>query len=336
MKSAVLFQFSTNTLNNLWHTEPQNRQSNEQRIHSLGEIIFQEPELFDTQEGAFTYFRGTLASFKLIQTSCYPNYYDLPFSRRAAIAMKMSIDQLNSPDVIRAVIGVIDSSKAEYFNIFNLFICVAKRFGRSIFEPTYKPSRQEIYGPLYNSSMDDLSSSLTYLLSEANYPLCGWQAFVTQLIRAGVDLSFEAPYGRPLLGVVAGAFSSFKNAQFYDEISPTLEEVLRKPDKGHLALHAWLHIMKNSGVDLETYGRREASILSREFFGGSSREVLLSQRHGSHPGLYLRLIAFEFGPKPEHWKFWFSEPTDQLVGEFWDMIDHPERSMPGAWNDFSW
>jgi hypothetical protein len=91
-------------------------------------------------------------------------------------------------------------------------------------------------------------------------------------------------------------------------------------------------------VDLEAYGRKEASILSREDSDWPGREILLCRRHGSFYrfGLYLRLIALEYGPNPEDWKFWFSDPTDQLVGEFWDMVEHPERSMPGAWDEFSW
>lgn len=45
------------------------------------------------------------------------------------------------------------------------------------------------------------------------------------------------------------------------------------------------------------------------------------------------ILAIDYGLKPEDWHMWLSNPLDEWAGEFWDMIDHPERAIPGAWED---
>jgi hypothetical protein len=281
--------------------------------------------------------------------------------------MYMAKEYCNSPDVVRAALGNIDTSQVdlqlfledqvpvrdtvyqEDSSVSNqpcisiqstLWICVAKRFGYSVFESAFKPSKSEIYGPLHRSATDSSSVPMTDMIDEENYPFDGWRSFVRQLIEAGADPSRETPSGTALTGVVAGAFTIdfYKRAWDWQYTVSALEETFRKPNKGRLALLAWLKVLKNCGIDLETYGRKQALIFSREDAAWPGREILLCQNCGLYYrlGLYLRLIGFEFGPNPEDWKFWFSEPTDQLVGEFWDMVEHPERRMPGAWDEFSW
>jgi len=60
----------------------------------------------------------------------------------------------------------------------------------------------------------------------------------------------------------------------------------------------------------------------------------------------FELISFTYGPRPEDWKFWFSEPSDPYAGDFWAMVeegrpwiddeeamgDHPQP-MPGSWSE---
>jgi hypothetical protein len=138
-----------------------------------------------------------------------------------------------------------------------------------------------------------------------------------------------------LISVVDGAFGFGSTESPFDHYYPMLKEALRKPDNGRLALLAWLRTLKDFGVDLEAYGRKESSIWSREDAEWPGREIRLSEDHfDSRRRLCLHLIGFEFGSNPEDWKFWFSDPTDQLVGDFWDMVEHPERSMPGGWDEW--
>jgi hypothetical protein len=354
---------TTDILNSISLNRFHDQQANEQRLLSIGEILLQDSRIDPRDEGHvdLALFRGTLAYLQLLQTSLYPNYHNFPFKTRTWIAVAMA-RFCNSPDVVRAALGTIDSSKLDLEVIQlvpyssdgpTLLTWVAKRFGQSVFEPTYKPSRKEIYGPLYRSAPYTLSATSIHIFDEEHYPFCGWKAFVGQLIRAGADLNRETLAGTALISVVEGAFSFGLNETPLTPRHSTLEMALKNPDRGRLALLAWLRILKNFDVDLEAYGRKESSILSRADAEWLGRKIRLYQKHVyqqrvyqngvyqkqvvySLTGLHLRLIGFEFGPNPEDWKFWFSDPTDQLVGEFWDMVEHPERRMPGAWDEFSW
>jgi len=39
------------------------------------------------------------------------------------------------------------------------------------------------------------------------------------------------------------------------------------------------------------------------------------------------------GSEANDWHLWLSNPLDEWAGEFWDMIDHPERAIPGAFEE---
>ncbi|RYC63520.1 hypothetical protein CHU98_g2657, partial [Xylaria longipes] len=47
----------------------------------------------------------------------------------------------------------------------------------------------------------------------------------------------------------------------------------------------------------------------------------------------FRLIGFTYGPNPEDWAIYLSEPTDLFAGEFFGMINNPQRNIPGYWGD---
>jgi len=166
-----------------------------------------------------------------------------------------------------------------------------------------------------------------------SYPFCGWQAIVRQFIWRGANLNQLGYKGTVLLQVLVGAYSlevETDNGLWF----ANFHEFVKYPSRGVQALYTWLETLYTAGVDLEDYGKTE--ILVQQIW---LREIPLY----SHPSCKtqktvsdLRLTAIEVGPKPRDLKFWFSDPTDQFVGEFWDMIEHPERLIPGAWDDFSW
>ncbi|ESZ93746.1 hypothetical protein SBOR_5883 [Sclerotinia borealis F-4128] len=94
----------------------------------------------------------------------------------------------------------------------------------------------------------------------------------------------------------------------------------------------WVDELISAGVDLIEYGRWEKLKFKPDYkvlsCGGHSKDGLTSR--------YIRLISFTYGPKRNDWRFWFTEDPvyihEGALAEFWDMVEHPERQMPGAWN----
>ncbi|KUJ17095.1 uncharacterized protein LY89DRAFT_71959 [Mollisia scopiformis] len=110
-------------------------------------------------------------------------------------------------------------------------------------------------------------------------------------------------------------------------------------------LMSWLHLLKRCTIDLEEYGRMEKHIhltleVKRSWRGlklnpprrfcGIQSEKIKPERP-----FEARLVNFVFGPEPDDWQFWFTHDLERWFCDFWEMIEHPERGMPGSWTDFA-
>ena len=92
-----------------------------------------------------------------------------------------------------------------------------------------------------------------------------------------------------------------------------------------------------SGVGLEEYGASEMAALTG---GEIKRDIYLGDLETSHvwlggedseprwlvesnQNMTLRFLGFEYGLAPRNWKFkfWWSNQTDALVGEFWHRVE---------------
>jgi len=96
------------------------------------------------------------------------------------------------------------------------------------------------------------------------------------------------------------------------------------------ALRQWVSIMKQGGINLSEYAAHEQCNQAgwREIWYPVWIET---------PFLYweerLPILGLSCGSTPDEWYFWWDHPGDEFAGEFWDMLEHPERAMPGAWSD---
>lgn len=100
-------------------------------------------------------------------------------------------------------------------------------------------------------------------------------------------------------------------------------------------VRTWLNVLDSCGVDLEEYGRKEKDVQKNEQVGNvviHGYTVNDSYQWGDR-GLMSSSFIFSYGPQVSDWQFWFIEQADPSFHEFWNMVEFPERGIPGAWNE---
>ncbi|KAH8819423.1 hypothetical protein F5884DRAFT_11225 [Xylogone sp. PMI_703] len=236
----------------------------------------------------------------------------------------------HSPDTCWAALGDINYSRLE--DTYDLFLLAAARFGQALFN-SWKPSPQDIFPPLYQLTIDDEAhvDNLCNLVDTWHYPLCGWRLVVSRLIGCGLD-KLESSQ----ISLFQAYFGAYTSTSACAVVHPLLQDFIRYPSRGVHALCKWLETLRESGINLEQYGKAQAQLYKSVGDLFFKLYVHIEDTFDWDEASSVRLIAMEFGPNPEDWKLWLSDPTDQFAGEFWDMIESPERSMPGAWDEFSW
>jgi hypothetical protein len=156
---------------------------------------------------------------------------------------------------------------------------------------------------------------------------------ITELIIGGSDLHDNGSLGMTPMREI------FRSFYFQYRRMPTdhsrLDILSNITEKWNEPLRLWLRLLKDTGIDLVRYGQEEKQILQRKC---TRREESYNGYFKESDGWYvrthrLRLINFMYGPEPEDWKFWLAPVMRTDFLEFWDMVDHPERAMPGAWED---
>lgn len=85
-----------------------------------------------------------------------------------------------------------------------------------------------------------------------------------------------------------------------------------------VVLFEWLTGLEKWGIDLEKYGERERPLWPR-----------LSDERGDEINNGT-CYGFGYGPCVRDWKLFYEHPGDRYAGVFWDMIEHPERMIPGS------
>jgi hypothetical protein len=132
-----------------------------------------------------------------------------------------------------------------------------------------------------------------------------WLALLSQAVQNGGSLHAEYTVW-PGMGMTPFRFLSWNSHARY-----TYGEL------GSDLLEAWIETLDEAGVNMETYFDAE-------------------QRHLRHiwedyyP--HLDVGRLSRGNRPSHWGVWHEHPGDEYAGIFWNMLEHPERAIPGAWD----
>ncbi|KAK7996590.1 Transcriptional regulatory protein Pro-1 [Apiospora arundinis] len=115
------------------------------------------------------------------------------------------------------------------------------------------------------------------------------------------------------------------------------EDYLTAPVRAINELQRWVQDLVKADVDIEEYGSVEQDILrsikaeSRTSF--KIRTDALYDIPSGLRGYEICLYDFTYGPNVEDWTILCNEPTDEFVGEFWDLVEDRPLDMPGAWFD---
>ncbi|ETN40666.1 uncharacterized protein HMPREF1541_04945 [Cyphellophora europaea CBS 101466] len=162
--------------------------------------------------------------------------------------------------------------------------------------------------------------------------LAGWRRLLRDAVTAGANLhatstSTMSPNTDPFWAFFSRYKKSFRHLRRHGySFTP--------------ALRLWVTELQFAGVNLVEYGERllsklRSGLLSYEwdiYKGPSTKRV--ERPWVSNRELPWRLISFSFGPEPDDWQAWTTNPIDELVGDFWHLIDNPEAFMPGAWMEY--
>ncbi|KAL3447631.1 hypothetical protein BJX65DRAFT_89859 [Aspergillus insuetus] len=106
------------------------------------------------------------------------------------------------------------------------------------------------------------------------------------------------------------------------------------------ALRKWVSELQAVGVDLEEYGELEREMHRN---GDVDRQIEMTVIQGDMnyfkatdppaDRLKFRLLDFTYGPEPEDWFVWVTNPLDEFAGQFWRMVEREVEVMPGTWVD---
>ena len=136
----------------------------------------------------------------------------------------------------------------------------------------------------------------------------GWRFILREIIRGGADLhSTDFESHTPFMWLLKGKCYSQPN----DVAIPQLE--LLKP---------WLSDLRDCGIDLYEYGRREEG-LYRD--GSASRELQIWEGSPYGPKIW-KLVSFTYGSSPSDWHLRWERGREEF-----DEQCEQVQEIPGSW-----
>lgn len=282
----------------------------------------------ETVEGILSEFHGTPEEFIFLQQHCCPMFYQMPRWARITVAAQIILDApiadcteeaSNAPDLIRTILGQ-DMSEARDLQATctlpfasketTLMHCVATKLG------TYRAYLQMSSRKNLNIGKRHQRFSrpaIDHCHAKLQATCEAWNSLFTDFLRVGVDIH-QVVDARTLLSAFLEGYLASQVFRWEFERIPWLEK-----EEVQVGIRALLKDMKAAGLGLETFGASEWCIwnkkgIRRDFNGGLQR-----------------VTGITYGPRPEDWYIWLSEPSDTFVGDFWAFVARPAEIMPGAW-----
>ncbi|CZR60584.1 uncharacterized protein PAC_10480 [Phialocephala subalpina] len=295
-------------------------------------------------------FEGPLSAFGYLQQQMYPPFHTMSTVSRLECATRFignAIGWHNTAFILEELLIVGDSIDPEMVNLANqsghqIFHRLAAEWvdsSKYSLLTQDDESEERLDDTLHPQIVNELRSSKT-----SRRESLGYEILFRKLISAGLSVRQVDSDGRTPLSMVL--FNGSRSPWYKDHCNA------RTKIEWMVSLMLdWLRILLQCGIDLQDYGRWESThFLHREF----KLDAIYDYKY-PHRAFQIRLIKFDYGPRPEDWKFWLSEPSDPFVGDFWTLIEEgtpwgwrreeidwdsdeeefveEEQPMPGAWSE---
>jgi hypothetical protein len=281
----------------------------------------------------FRSYNGPVNNLKYLQQQAYPPWGKAPLRLRLDVAAaQLTTAWHNVPAVVETLLdnnGKINAEIAEWTNEKEqtLLHLVLSAFAEvQIDSYGAKGARPQSYldGSLETQDLEtaDDAPKVHSLL---------YRHFVRKLISAGASLQSIDSDGHTLL---TGMIYGFLNRYVPFPSNWSVGKALKALNE---TLGGWLFDLLECGVDLQDYGAWETISSQYKDFRHSWQWFCRLDNTGDENGvLYdfnIRLLSITYGPLPEDWIFWFSEPSDPFAGDFWAMIEGEEhwRMVEKGW-----
>jgi hypothetical protein len=225
----------------------------------------------------------------------YPPYYDLPLKERLRVAGSIFPNRYDAAESLRIAFtpGGFAKESLIYTDMCGSTFLhyVTAKFARHCCQYISSFDKSSHHGPIYR---------------DVNDPNNSWRRLIKEIIMAGAFLHAVNISKRSVLGNIIDA-ACWSSSDCPKNFFTTILQVIR----------IWLFDLQEAGIDLVCYGADEKAL----HLGGIVHNRFRSYLYACGDLIYIDLIAFTYGPRPEDWQFYFSEPMDFLVGEFWAVIE---------------
>lgn len=132
--------------------------------------------------------------------------------------------------------------------------------------------------------------------------------FLREAIEVGTDLhTVDDSHETPFTGLIKAHALNYSERPYPGDVT-TMND----------AVQCWVEDLASQGVNIAAYGDIEA-------------QAWRSWTDRNSAG--LTVYGFAYGSYALDWSVDLEQPGDVYSGIFWDMIDHPERQVPGTWVD---
>jgi hypothetical protein len=249
--------------------------------------------------------------FKYLLQQIYPPYVGLSLDKRLDVARSIPIYGCDSAKLLRMAFTPGGFAKETFTH--------TDMSGSTFLH--YVTAKFAKHCSRYITSFDKSShNGLTY--RDINNPDNSWRRLIKEMVMAGAMLHAVNLDRRSILcNIINHAQWSYSGCS--KDVFTTILQVIK----------IWLFDLQEAGIDLVCYGADEKVLHLGRIVDNRCTFYLRNCRGP----FFMDLIAFTYGPCPEDWQFYFSDPTDVFAGEFWALVeaaackDELDLPVPGSW-----